>query len=223
MEFDTEVLKTFPGIGVAEGAVRSVTILPVSSPLERHKREVIQNLQSRYHLDTVKNDPVFRAYRDFFWKVGVDPTKIRPASEALVRRALMKGAIPQINTAVDGYNLASALSGIPIAAFDSDLLDGSLTMRFAHEGETFLGIGMQRPIILSHSQVILTDMKEIVAIYPYRDANSTRVTWDTRNIHVVTCGVPGVDRERVRAAYELCARYLNEYCGGSPVPVTTSP
>jgi DNA/RNA-binding domain of Phe-tRNA-synthetase-like protein len=223
MELYPDVLSTFPGINVVEGEVRSARILPASPLLDQRRQEVIRDLQSRYNLETVKDDPVFRAYRDFFWRVGVDPTKTRPASEALVRRVLGKKALPRINTAVDAYNLASAESGIPIAAFDADLLAGDLTMRFAREGEEFLGIGMLKPIPLHQNQVILTDTRQIVAIYPYRDADSTRVTLDTQNIHLVTCGVPAIGREQILSAYRLCTRYLQDYCGGSPTLAILSP
>jgi DNA/RNA-binding domain of Phe-tRNA-synthetase-like protein len=223
MEFTLDMLQTFPGIHVAEGEVRSVLILPEMLPLELRKKEVIRDLQSRFTRENIKDDPMFRAYRDFFWKVGVDPTKTRPASEALVRRALMKGILPRINTAVDAYNLASAQCGIPIAAFDADLLTGGLVMRFATEGEQFRGIGMQKLIPLRRNQVVLTDEKDIVAIYPYRDADSTRVTIHTRNIHLVSCGVPQIDQEMVQRAYKTCARYLEEFTGGSPSGMVLSP
>nr|WP_301287551.1 phenylalanine--tRNA ligase beta subunit-related protein [Methanocalculus alkaliphilus] len=65
--------------------------------------------------------------------MGVDPTKTRPAFEALVRRILAGKALPAIKPAVDAYNLRSASSSIPIAAFDAGRLSGDLTMRFAEE------------------------------------------------------------------------------------------
>lgn len=223
MKFSDEVLDAFPGISVAEGDIRSVKIERESPGLVALKAEVAREIQSRYTLEQVKNEPLFRAYRDFFWGVGVDPTKTRPASEALVRRILSGGKLPTINTAVDAYNLASAGSGIPIAAFDADMLNGTLTMRFAREGEQFLGIGMEKPIVLHPNQVILTDSEQIVAIYPYRDSDATKVTTDTRNIHIVTCGVPKIERDKVFGAYELCAGYLKGYSGGTPSGLVMSP
>jgi len=223
MEFDPAVLDTFPGICVAEGDIRDVNIEKETGGLEALKVEVAKEIQSRYSLDNVRNEPVFRAYRDFFWSVGVDPTKTRPASEALVRRILSGGVLPKINTAVDSYNLASAVSGIPIAAFDADELKGDLTMRFACEGEEFCGIGMKKPIILTRNQVIIVDSDEIVAIYPYRDSDSTKVRPDTNTLHIVTCGVPKIERELVLKAYDTCARFLQEYTGGTPSVSKMSP
>jgi len=216
MEFSQEVLKAFPGICVAEGDIRCVHIAQKHPGLEALKPDIIQEILSRYSLEHIKDEPLFRAYRDFFWSVGVDPTKTRPASEALVRRMLSGGKLPGINTAVDAYNLASAVTGIPMAAFDADTLTGNLTMRFAREGELFLGIGMEKPVVLQANQVILTDSEQVIAIYPYRDSDATKVTADTKNIHIVTCGVPGIDRKKVVEAYEVCAGYLKEYTGGVP-------
>ncbi len=40
---------------------------------------------------------------------------------------------------------------------------------------------------------------------------------DTRNIRILTCGVPRVERGKVVEAYELCAAYLKEYAEGVPL------
>jgi len=216
MIFAPDVLTAFPGLCVVEGIIRFVHITGESPGLESLKREVVGEIQSRFTLDTVRNEPLFRAYRDFFWSVGVDPTKTRPASEALVRRVLTGGKLPTINTAVDAYNLASAVTGIPIGAFDADALSGGLTMRFAGEGERFTGIGMEKPVMLREKQVIVTDAEQVIAVYPYRDSDATKVTMDTKNILILACGVPRVDREKVIAAYEVCAGYLRGYTGGVP-------
>ncbi|MDD1708034.1 MAG: hypothetical protein LUQ33_02520 [Methanoregulaceae archaeon] len=223
MKFDEGVLQSFPGIHVCEGDIRSVRIAQESPGLESLKLEILRGIQSRYTLEKVKDDPVFRAYRDFFWSVGVDPTKTRPASEALVRRILAGGKLPRINTAVDAYNLASACSGIPIAAFDADTLTGGLTLRFASEGEQFLGIGMEKPTVLKKNQFIMTDESRIIAIYPYRDSDTTKVTAETRNIRIITCGVPGIGRELVSGAFDLCAGYLEKYTGGTSAAAEVFP
>ena len=223
MEFSQEVLTAFPGICVAEGDIRSVHITQEHPGLEALKPAVIRELTSRYTLEQIKDEPLFRAYRDFFWSVGVDPTKTRPASEALVRRILSGGKLPHINTAVDAYNLASALTGIPVAAFDADMLTGDLVMRFAGGDEVFLGIGREKAVVLRKNQVILTDAVQVIAIYPYRDSDTTKVTAGTKNIHIVTCGVPGIDRQKVVEAFDVCAGYLKEYAGGVPSEVVVFP
>lgn len=214
MKFSPAVLDAFPGIHVCEGEIGSVRILPESPGLEALTQETIRSVRSRHTLEQVKDDPVFRAYRSFFWSVGVDPTKTRPASEALVRRILAGKPFPRISTAVDAYNLASASSGVPIAAFDADTLRGDLGLRFACDDEHFLGIGMERPIVLAKNQVVMTDGSRIIAVYPYRDSDTTKVTAGTRNIRIVTCGVPGIEPCLLTGAFDRCASYLERYSGG---------
>jgi len=214
MEMHKEILAAFPGLSVAEGDVGPLSIQEKSPRLEALKDEIARSVRERYTLEQVKDEPLFRAYRDFFWRVGVDPTKTRPASEALVRRILARKTLPTISTAVDAYNLASIRTGIPIAAFDADTLGGDLAMRFAKEGEEFLGIGMAAPVMLHKNQVILADEDAIVAVYPYRDSDATKITLATKMVHIVACGVPKVEREKVYPAYELAVAYLQEYASG---------
>ncbi|WP_332449744.1 B3/B4 domain-containing protein [Methanoculleus sp.] len=214
MQMHKEILAAFPGLSVAEGDIGPLSIQERTPPLEALRDEIVRSVREQYTLEQVKDEPLFRAYRDFFWRVGVDPTKTRPASEALVRRILAGKMLPTINTAVDAYNLASVRTGIPIAAFDADTLGGDLSMRFAEEGEAFLGIGMAKPALLQKNQVILTDEDAIVAVYPYRDSDATKITLTTTMVHIVACGVPGVEREKVYSTYELAAAYLQEYASG---------
>jgi len=54
--------------------------------LESFKMELIKKVREQYDLESLRDQPTFRAYRDFFWRIGIDPTKNRPAAEALIRR-----------------------------------------------------------------------------------------------------------------------------------------
>ncbi len=217
------ILDRFPGLCVTEGIVDDLEIKATSATLEAFKPEAYALIRSAHTIENVKDDPGYRAYRDFFWRVGIDPTKTRPASEALVRRILADKPLPTINTAVDAYNLASALSGVPIAAFDADRLQGDLTMRMAMDGERFRGIGMKEPIILQANQVVICDEERLIAVYPYRDSDDTKVTPGTKRMHVVSCGVPSIGPDKVLKACEMAAEFLEKYSGGRPGKPTASP
>jgi DNA/RNA-binding domain of Phe-tRNA-synthetase-like protein len=215
MEIHREIREKFPGLFIAEGDIGQLCIEEKNPLLQYLKDETINWVRERYTIDSVKDEPLFRAYRDFFWSVGVDPTKTRPASEALVRRILAGKPIPSINTAVDAYNLASIKTGVPIGAFDADTLAGKISMRFALPGEEFHGIGMEKPVSLQANQVVLTDEEKIIAVYPYRDSDGTKVTQATKTIHIVTCGVPRIDEATVISAYDLASEHLRRYASGT--------
>jgi DNA/RNA-binding domain of Phe-tRNA-synthetase-like protein len=105
--------------------------------LEGFKEQLFRQVKEKYSLESLKDVPIFRAYRDFFWKAGIDPTKVRPAAEALIRRILGGKAVPSINNVVDSYNLASIKTEVALAAFDEDKLKGDLIMRYAGKVRSF--------------------------------------------------------------------------------------
>ena len=182
--------------------------------LDEFGESVFSEVRQKYTLDSVKDVSAFRAYRDFFWKVGIDPTKVRPASEALVRRILAGKAIPKINNVVDAYNLASVKTEIALAAFDRDRLKGELVMRQARPGEEFLGIGMREPTVLNGKEVVIQDSEKLVAIYPHRDAETSKVSQSTSNILILACGVPQIDISSLEVAKKVAASYIIRFCGG---------
>ncbi|MEM4849132.1 MAG: phenylalanine--tRNA ligase beta subunit-related protein, partial [Ignisphaera sp.] len=109
-------------------------------PFEYDVAKLLEYIKNNFALDNLKEHKVIRAYRDFFWRLGVDPTKIRPANEALVRRAL-KGSFPRINPIVDAGNIASAFTMIPIGMYDLDKALVPLTIKSSVGGEVFRPIG----------------------------------------------------------------------------------
>jgi len=184
--------------------------------LESFKREVQERTRGRIaSLDEVKDRPVFRAYRDFFWRVGIDPTKVRPAGEALTRRILGGRDLPTVNTVVDAYNVASVETSIAIAAFDLEAIDEeSLLMRRAAKGEPFRGIGMTSPDSLTGVEAVIEDQKShrLVAVYPYRDSDDSKVTERTKDVLFMMCGVPGIDEPTLERARDLTREYVGRFC-----------
>jgi DNA/RNA-binding domain of Phe-tRNA-synthetase-like protein len=204
----------FPGLDVLVCGVEGVRVEEKNTELEEFKEEVVNQIRVTYDLATVKDVPVFRAYRDFFWRIGVDPTKTRPAAEALIRRILAGKLLPAINTLVDAYNLASIRTCISIGAFDSDRIHGDLLLRLAHRGEEFRGIGMEKPMVLEGNEVVVSDSEKLIAIYPYRDADDTKVTLSTRNVILLICGAPGISEDVLKSAAQTTTSYITRFCGG---------
>jgi len=124
LKIDAQLKTRFSDLTVLTCNVKDVKVEKQNVELEKFKDEITEKVREKYELDSVKNLPTFRAYRDFFWRVGIDPTKNRPAAEALIRRILGGRTIPRINTLVDAYNLASVKTEIALAAFDANKLKG---------------------------------------------------------------------------------------------------
>ena len=145
---------------------------------------------------------------------GIDPTKIRPAAEALVRRILAGTPIPRINNVVDSYNLASIKTEVALVAFNRDELRGGLLMRSAESGERFNGIGMDEPMELNGREIVISDEEKLVAVYPYRDADRSKVSTTTKNLLILVCGVPGIQEKTLKDAGKVALELVTKFCGG---------
>jgi DNA/RNA-binding domain of Phe-tRNA-synthetase-like protein len=214
LEIHSDLQKKFPGLSAQILLFGEVTVKRETSELEAYKDEVSKEIRDQWTLDGLKDDPIFRAYRDFFWRLGIDPTKNRPAAEALIRRTLRGKPIPKINTWVDAYNLVSMPTAVPIASFDRDKLTGDLLMREAEPYETFLGIGMKSPVTLAGGEAVIEDNMRLVAIYPYRDADYSKVTMATRNVYMLMCGAPKISLEKLANASEQAEKLMLRFCDG---------
>lgn len=214
MEIAREVLCKFPGIAVSEARM-AVAVSAHDPALEEFKARISEEIRKSYSIETVKDAPVFRAYRDLFWSIGIDPTKTRPAAEALIRRILQGKELPRINTAVDAYNLASVKSHVSVAAFDTSKLKGKLLLRFAKPGERFTGIGMSQPIALEGKELVIEDTgaTEPIAVYPYRDSDNTKITESTKEAVFIMCGAPGIPAEAIEKAKFIVAEHVGKFCG----------
>lgn len=137
LNIDPRLFLDFPGLCAVAFRVKDLDLTRGGEGVEVLIRQVIEEVKSRYTLDGLKDAPVFRAYRDFFWQIGIDPTKMRPSSEALIRRILMGKEFPRINILVDLYNLASAKTGATIAAYDDSKIHGALSLTWSKAGERF--------------------------------------------------------------------------------------
>ncbi|MBU7013929.1 MAG: hypothetical protein HXS52_08205 [Theionarchaea archaeon] len=214
MKIEERVKSTFPDLILLTTTFEDVIVKSESEELEKFKTGFISRIKSQYDIETLKDILELRLYRDFFWKIGIDPTKTRPASEALIRRVIQGNPLPRINTLVDAYNLASMETRVPLAAFDTKALSGELVLRFADKGEEFTGIGMKSPVVLEGNELVIEAGDEVIALYPHRDADRSKITLSTRDVLIVVCGAPGIPVETLRKAQKVAEEYISTFCGG---------
>ncbi|HKC19532.1 MAG TPA: phenylalanine--tRNA ligase beta subunit-related protein [Candidatus Dormibacteraeota bacterium] len=87
--------------------------------------------------------PLDRA-RELYRRFGTDPTRMRPSSEALLRRLKRDEPLPRINSLVDVANALSVQLQVPVGLYDLGKVVGDeLVIRLGREGETYEGIGKE--------------------------------------------------------------------------------
>lgn len=96
--------------------------------------------------DTLAVHPTLQLYRQIAMELGGDSAKQPPAVENLLRRMILRGRFPRINSAVDGANIVSIRHLIPIGIFDSETIKGSIELAAADGDQTFVPIGQETAI-----------------------------------------------------------------------------
>jgi len=84
--------------------------------------------------------PLFAPARTLYKATGMDPTRHRPSSEALLRRFLLGKELYRLDPVVDTGNLFSLAHGLPLGLYDRDRIVGDIELRLGRPGEQFPGI-----------------------------------------------------------------------------------
>jgi len=192
VNWNSEIRERLLQLAICVGLIDEVSIQKENEQLRQLKTTLYEEVRRKYAVGTLKDDLTVKAYRSLYWKLDIDPTKTRPAGEALLRRVLHGEQLPNVSTVVDAYNLASMKTIVPMSGFDRDLLTPPFQVRFARDGETFMGIGMETPMLLTQKMLVLTDEKQVLCVYPYRDCSHTKITMTTKNVAIVGYGAPGM-------------------------------
>jgi DNA/RNA-binding domain of Phe-tRNA-synthetase-like protein len=95
------------------------------------------NEQWRSHSDEVTDVPSVARWRKAYRAVGLNPTKTRPAVEALIRRAKAGGVASLGRPAVDAGTIATLRAQVPVGVHVLDDVGDGLTLAPAGGGETF--------------------------------------------------------------------------------------
>lgn len=97
--------------------------------------------RARYRNKPAGEIAAVKAVRAIFHRTGVDPTRYRPSSEALLRRVLKGQGLYSINSAVDLVNYFSLRTLLPMGVYDAGRIAGPVTLRAGRQGETYVGVG----------------------------------------------------------------------------------
>jgi|SRR5215510_5537474 len=132
--------------------------------------------------------PTVRKIRTIFHRAGLDPTRYRPSSESLLRRAVKGKGLYFINSVVDLVNYFSLKTLWPMGLYDADKLKWPITWRIGEEGESYEGIGRDR-LNLAHFPLLVDQNGPFGS--PISDSMRTCVTDASTRILWVTFAPSG--------------------------------
>ncbi len=148
------------------------------------------------------------AVRAMYRRVGIDPTRRRPSSEALLRRVMRGEPLPRINALVDICNWCSLELQLPYGLYDAARIDGPVVLRLGQPGEEYAGI--RKDAVHVGGRMTLADDRGPFG-NPSSDSARTMVTPATATALAVIFAPRELGTAAVEAAVQLtsvrCARF----------------
>jgi DNA/RNA-binding domain of Phe-tRNA-synthetase-like protein len=163
--------------------------------------------------------------RTMYKRVGIDPTKTRPSSEALLRRVRKGDSLPRINSMVDVCNWCSFEFQLPYGLYDADRIEGEVEMRLGREGESYPGI--RKDDVHVGGRIAVADARGPFG-NPTSDSARTMVTTRTTRALLVVFAPAGFEvgsdhrtvqrtDRRLTHVLDVTAQRMREFTGAAEV------
>lgn len=196
-----------------------VGVIEVSGITVREDQTVYQKLSecgrayhARYADSPISEIPGIQNARKLFRALGIEPTKHRPSSEAMLRRFLKGKEAYAVNNVVDVSNWCALDFLLPNGIYDRSKIVGDIILRKGLPGESYLGLNNQE-VHLQDRYALADDRGPFGS--PKTDSRRTAVDLKTRDIIAIIYAPADYDPQLLRKQCELYADRIIEYCGGT--------
>ena len=150
------------------------------------------------------------AVRTMYKRVGLDPTRNRPSSEALLRRVRRGDPLPRINSMVDVCNWCSLEFQLPYGIYDAARIEGDVELRRGRDGECYAGI--RKDEVHVDGRITLADGRGAFG-NPTSDSARTMVTTATTQALVVVFVPRELGDARVGSVLDVTSARMKQFTG----------
>ena len=197
-----------PGVKLGLLEATDVQVQLVHPGLAAEMDSVCDRIRRTHSIDQIALLDSVRGVRGMFRAWGVDPSRYRPSSEALLRRVVQGKGLYRISNVVDVCNLCSIETGWPFGLYDRAHLDPPIVMRLGQSGESYEGIGKQTWHLAGRP--ILVDSRGPFGC-PISDSTRTMITEATGALLSVIFAPASVSEENLQKALDRYAQRLESF------------
>jgi DNA/RNA-binding domain of Phe-tRNA-synthetase-like protein len=195
-------------LGIVEAD--EVTVAPASAELVREIDEECARLRRKLTVESLAEAEAIVAVRAMFRRWGMDPSKYRPSSEALLRRVVQGKGLYNVSNVVDLSNLGSIETGWPYGVYNRAAISGEICLRLGATDEKYEGIG--RRVWHLEGRPVLADAAGPFGS-PISDSTRTQVREGVSEVLTVIYAPATATDGAVAAAAERQARRFEVHSG----------
>jgi DNA/RNA-binding domain of Phe-tRNA-synthetase-like protein len=210
MQIKTDLPDVKLGVLEADG----LQVLPAGENLARLMDDVCARKLGEFSVETLAEAEPLRAVRAMFRAWGMDPSKYRPSSEALLRRVVQGKGLYRVSNVVDIGNLVSIETGWPLGCYDRSRVHAPVVFRHGALGERYEGIGKRTWHL--EGRPVLADAHGPFGS-PISDSTRTMITPSARDV-LITMYVPAsAPRASIEVAMARLGERLQQFAGAGVV------
>jgi DNA/RNA-binding domain of Phe-tRNA-synthetase-like protein len=215
-QYHPDIVARYPDLTGGVILARGLRNTPTSDALRAAYQAEQQAVLTRIGTTPLSELASLAGWRAAFRAFGIDPTQYRNAAEALLRRLTKKGDIPSINTLVDLGNLVSIRYGLPVAIFDTQALQGAVTVHFAAGTERFTPLGEAAVEHPEAGEVVFSDETALVIArrWCWRQSAESAARETTTSAIITVEAQHKEGRAAVDSALKELLELLKTYSGG---------
>jgi DNA/RNA-binding domain of Phe-tRNA-synthetase-like protein len=207
-----EIQIELPGVELGVIEADSVRVAPSDEDLTSLMDETCERIRREFTVESLAGAETVRAVRAMFRAWGVDPSKYRPSSEALLRRVVQGKGLYRVSNLVDIGNLGSVETAWPFGCYDRARIHPAVVLRHGEGGERYEGIGKRMWHL--HGRPVLSDTKGPFGS-PISDSMRSMITESTSDILIVIYAPFDAPHASLQDAMERLRDRLSRYGGAS--------
>jgi DNA/RNA-binding domain of Phe-tRNA-synthetase-like protein len=177
-----EIRIDLPGVKLGTVEADDVRVVLVETELARLMERVCEQKRREFSVESLPNAEAIRSVRGMFREWGMDPSKYRPSSEALLRRVVQGKGLYRVSNIVDIGNLGSIETGWPYGCYDRSRIRSPIVFRHGAAGERYERVG--REMWHLEGRPVLADADGPFGS-PVSDSTRSMITESTREALIV--------------------------------------
>ena len=205
-----EIAVELPDVKLGVIEADAVNFAQVDEALAALMDEVCDRKRREYTVETLAEAEATRAVRGMFRAWGVDASKYRPSSEALLRRVAQGKGLYRVSNLVDIGNLGSIETGWPYGCYDRAQLAPPIAFRPGAPGEMYEGIGKRMWHL--EGRPVLADAKGPFGS-PISDSTRSMIAEGARDVMMVIYAPQSAAEAALETALSRVAERLAQFAG----------
>jgi DNA/RNA-binding domain of Phe-tRNA-synthetase-like protein len=207
-----EIKIELPGVKLGVVEADDVRFVALDPGLAKLMDEVCRRKQQEFTIESLAEAEPIRAVRAMFREWGMDPSKYRPSSEALLRRVVQGKGLYRVSNVVDIGNLGSIETGWPYGCYDRSKINVPISFRHGAAGERYEGIGKQTWHL--EGRPALADPEGPFGS-PISDSTRSMITGSANQIMIVIYTPARASDASLKTAMTRLKDRLTQYAGAS--------